>query len=193
VTPTPYVFEIKKALIIAKEKGLTLPVIYNTSSYEDVKTIKLLKGFIDIYLPDLKYFDDLLAIKFSKAPNYFYYATNAIKEMVLQVGKPLFDSDGNLIKGVIVRHLVLPNHTDDSKKIIKYLYDTYHDDIFISIMNQYTPLIKTEDSDLNRCLTKHEYNKVVNYAISLGVTNAFIQDEGTNKTSFIPPFDLEGV
>lgn len=193
VTPTSYVNQIIKAIKLARTKGLHLPIIYNTSSYENIDTIKRLKDYINIYLPDLKYFDDEIAIKYSNAPHYFKYASSAIEEMIKQA--PLsFDKDGNLLTGVIVRHLILPGHVEDSKKILKYLYETYHDEIYISIMNQYTPIREIKEyKNLNRTLTNHEYNEVIEYAISLGISQAFIQEEGTQKTSFIPPFDLEGV
>ena len=142
VTPTPYVPLIVEGIKLAKKKGLSIPIVYNTSSYENIETIKLLDGIIDIYLPDLKYYDDTYAIKYSHAKDYFKYATDAIKEMYKQVGTPKFNKDGIMIKGVIVRHMMLPNLIDDSKEIIKYLYDTYQDNIYISIMNQYTPINK---------------------------------------------------
>jgi len=190
VTPTHYVPLIKECIIIAKEKSLTIPIIYNTSSYEKVDTLKTLNGLIDVYLPDLKYYDDELAIKYSKASNYFLYATKAIEEMYKQVGKVRIEA-GIIKKGVIVRHLVLPDHIEDSKKIIKYLYDKYKDNIYISIMNQFTPVNITNYDNLNRTLTSDEYDEVVNYAYDLGVRNAFIQEEETCLESFIPKFSDE--
>ena len=157
-----------------------------------MKALKLLDGYIDIYLPDLKYFSNDLSKKYSKVDNYFEIATRNIKEMYRQVGNPVI-KDNIMIKGVIVRVLVLPGEIEDSKKIIKYLYDTFKDKIFISIMNQYTPVKKTNYSNLNRTLTEEEYDEVVNYAIDIGVTNAFIQEGETMKESFIPSFDFEGV
>ena len=175
----------------AKEKGLIIPIVYNTSSYEKVDSLKMLKGLIDIYLPDLKYFDNELGIKYSKANNYFDYATKAIEEMYEQVGNVEFDENGMIKKGIIVRHLVLPGHIEDSKKIIKYLYDTYKDNIYISIMNQFTPVNKVKYSNLNRILTEEEYDEVVNYAYDIGVRNAFIQEGETCSESFIPNFSNE--
>lgn len=190
VTPTHYVPLIKEVIIDAKNKGLVLPIVYNTSSYEKVDTLKSLEGLIDVYLPDLKYFDNDLGVKYSKCNNYFEYATKAIDEMYRQVGKVRI-VNGVIKKGVIVRHLVLPNHVEDSKKIVKYLYDKYGDNIYISIMNQFTPVNKVDYSNLNRTLTEEEYDEVIDYAYNLGVRNAFIQEGETCVESFIPRFSDE--
>lgn len=189
VTPTHYVPQIAEALRLAKGKGLHIPVVYNTGSYERVETLKLLEGLVDIWLPDCKYYDGELAKKYSNAPDYFEVAGAAIAEMVHQAGAPVFD--GELMKrGVIVRHMILPGHTKDSKKVIKYLYETYGADIYISIMNQYTPLPQMEHyPELNRRVTSREYERVVDYAISLGIEQAFIQEGETAKESFIPDFE----
>lgn len=189
VTPTHYVPWIVKGLRLAKGKGLNIPIVYNTSSYENVSTIKMLEGLVDIYLPDLKYYDDSLGIKYSKCNNYFKYASVAIDEMVKQIGKMEIDNNGMMKKGVIVRHLLLPGHLEDSKKIIKYLYDKYHDNIIISIMNQYTPVRVLEYDELNHKVTEDEYDELINYAYDLGVRNAFIQEGDTQDISFIPDFD----
>ena len=191
VTPTHYVPLIIDGLKIAKEKGLTIPIVYNTSSYENVSTIKLLEGLIDIYLPDLKYYSDEYAIKYSKVKDYFKYASLAIKEMYNQVGKCTFDKKGNLKKGVIVRHLLLPCMEDDSKKILKYLYDTYKDNIYISIMNQYTPLRTFKYKELNNKIESRVYDDVIDYAWNIGIRNAYTQEEGTQSESFIPDFKKE--
>lgn len=188
VTGTHFLPLIKEALILAKKEGLTIPIVYNTSSYENVESLKEMEGLIDIYLPDLKYYDNKLAENFSLANNYFEIATNAIKEMVRQTGKPVIEHN-IMKKGVIVRHLLLPNHLEDSKKIIKYLHDTYDEDIYISIMNQYTPIKKFDKyPELNRTLTDKEYDELVNYACDLNITQAFIQEGETCKESFIPDF-----
>ena len=189
VTPTHYVPQIVEALKSAKEKGLHIPIVYNTGSYEKVETIQALEDLVDIYLPDCKYYDSELAAKYSNAPDYFKVASDAIEEMVRQVGKPMFE--GNLMKrGVIVRHMILPGHTKDSRKVIERLYKTYGDDIYISIMNQYTPLPQMKNfPEINRRITAREYDKVVDYAISLGIENAFIQEGETAKESFIPDFE----
>lgn len=189
VTPTHYVPQIIDVLKEVKNKNLKIPVVYNTSSYENVSTIESLKGLIDIYLADLKYFDDELGSKYSKCNDYFKYASLAIGEMYKQTGKFQI-KDNLLVSGLVVRVLVLPGHVDDSKKIIKYLYDTYKDNIIISIMNQYTPVCKIDDfPNLNRKLTDEEYDEVIDYACSLGIENAFVQEGETQSESFIPDFD----
>lgn len=194
VTPTHFSILIIKALKQAKQKGLKIPIIYNTSGYEKIETLKLFDGLIDIYMPDLKYFDDFLAMRYSKAPNYFEITTNALNEMYKQVGRPKFDKKGIMQKGIIVRHLLLPGQINDSKEIIKYLYEVYKDNIFISIMNQYTPTKQVKNiNELNKKVSKKEYNDLIDYACKLNITNAFIQDDETAKESFIPKFDLTGV
>ena len=190
VTPTMYIPLIKEGLIKAKEKGLIIPIVYNTSSYEEVDALKELDGLIDIYLPDFKYFDDNLGNKFSLIDNYSKISKMAIYEMYKQVGKPIF-KDGIMKKGMIVRHLVLPSHIDDSKKVIKYLYDTYKDNIYISIMNQYTPIRNIKEfKELNSTLDNKSYDELINYACDLGIKKAFIQEGETCKESFIPDFNI---
>lgn len=194
VTPTHYVPQIIEALDIAKANGLCLPIIYNTSSYESLETIKSLKGYIDIYLPDLKYYNDKFAIKYSNAPNYFKYASLAIEEMVNQTGKCEFDENGIIRKGVIIRHMMLPGLLFDSKKIIDYIYNKFKDLVYVSIMNQYTPLNKAKDyPEINKPVNPKIYESFVDYCISIGITQGFIQEEGTVKESFIPKFDMRGV
>lgn len=195
VTPTHYVPQIIDALDLAKERGLRLPVVYNTSGYEKVETLQMLKGYVDIYLPDFKYMDPELAQEYSHAWDYPEYAKEALQEMVRQVGIPDVDEiTGLMKKGVIVRHLVLPGHVRDSKKVIRYLYETYGDQIMISIMNQYTPMPQVaEDPLLKRKVTKREYEKVVDYALEIGVEYGFIQEGEVASDSFIPEFDETGV
>ena len=190
VTPTHYVPLIKKGIKSAKRMGLNIPIVYNTSSYENTSTIQMMDKLIDIYLADLKYYSDDLAIKYSNCKDYFKYASLAIDEMYKQVGKFIIKDD-ILVKGLVVRVLVLPGLIDDSKKIIKYLYNKYKNNIFISIMNQYTPLDKYKYDNLNRNLSNNEYNEVVNYAYDLGVRNAFIQEGDTCTDSFIPNFNID--
>ncbi len=192
VTPTIYVPQIIKAIKLAKKNGLSIPIIYNSSGYETVETIKMLNGYIDVYLPDLKYFNDEIAIKYSKANNYFKFASEAIDEMIKQVGPCKFDKDGLIRKGVIIRHLLLPNHLDDSKKIIKYL-SKYKDDIYISIMNQYTPIRKLKYEELNHHVDKNDYYNLIDYAVSLNINNAFCQEDETVSESFIPKWNYEGI
>ena len=189
VTPTHFVPLIVDGIKLARSKGLTIPIVYNTSGYENVETLKLLEGIIDIYLPDFKYFDNKYGLLYSHIDNYSNVAKEAIKEMFRQVGKPVFDKNGMMLKGVIVRHLALPELSEDSKKILKYLYDTYKDNIYISIMNQYTPLRTFKKfTNLNRKLTDTEYDDLINYAVDLGIEKAFIQEGETQSESFIPNF-----
>lgn len=189
VTPTHYVPQIVEVLKEAKTAGLNIPIVYNTSSYENVSTIMLLEGIVDVYLADLKYFDDSLGCKYSKCENYFEVAKAAIEAMYEQVGK--FEIvDDLMVNGVIVRVLVLPGHTDDSKNLIKYLYETYGNNIIISIMNQYTPVeVIDKYPNLNRKVSDEEYEDVTSFAVELGVEMAFIQEGETQDTSFIPDFD----
>lgn len=189
VTPTHYVPQIVEVLKEAKTAGLNIPIVYNTSSYENVSTIMLLEGIVDVYLADLKYFDDSLGCKYSKCENYFEVAKAAIEAMYEQVGK--FEIvDDLMVKGVIVRVLVLPGHADDSKNLIKYLHETYGNNIIISIMNQYTPVeVIDKYPNLNRKVSDEEYEEVIDFAVELGVKMAFIQEGETQDTSFIPDFD----
>ena len=193
VTLTLYVPQIVDVLGEIKGRELRIPVVYNTSSYENRGTIDLLNGLVDIYLADLKYFDDDLGCRYSNCNNYFEVASVAIDEMYKQVGR--FKIEDELMKaGVIVRVLVLPGHVEDSKKIVKYLYDKYGDNIIISIMNQYTPMCEIEEyPNLNRKVTEDEYNEVIDYACDLGVEMAFIQEGDTQDKSFIPDFDFSKV
>lgn len=189
VTPTHFVPQIKEALICAKEQGLALPIVYNTSSYERVETLRMLDGLIDVYLPDMKYYSRELAQKYSNAPDYFEVADAAIAEMIRQVGTPRFEQE-KIKKGVIVRHMILPGCTKDSKAIIRHLLEKYGTDIYISIMNQYTPMEGMLDyPELQRRITKREYSKVVDFAIELGLEQGFIQEGETAMESFIPDFE----
>lgn len=191
VTAGHFVNQAAEALLLAKEKGLTIPVVYNSSGYETVESLQVLRGLVDVYLPDCKYISPEISKNYSNAGDYFEVAAKAIEEMVCQVGEPVFDEvTGNMIKGVIVRHLVLPGHTKDSMEILKYLRERYKNQIYVSIMNQYTPVIRQEKyPNLNRCVTAREYNKVLDYAISVGIEKAFFQEGNTAKDSFIPEFD----
>jgi len=186
VTPTHYIPLIKEGLTLAKEKGLKIPIVYNTSSYETVESLKLLEGLIEIYMPDFKYYDNDLG-KYSNVTNYFEIASKAIEEMYRQVGVPKY-KDNTLIKGMIIRHLVLPHHSDDSKKIIKYLYDKYKDNVILSIMNQYTNIKKLKYKELNDKVTKEEYDSIIDYAIELGIENCFVQEDESQSKSFVPNF-----
>ena len=194
VTGAHYVPQIREALSIAKEKGLSVPVVYNSSGYEKVETLKLLEGYVDVYLPDFKYMEASLAEAFSNAPDYPERAKEAIEEMVRQTGKCVFNEEGYLEKGTIVRHLILPGHTVNSKKVLDYLHNTYGNKIFISIMNQYTPVYEQKVyKELNRKVTEREYKKVLDHALEIGVENGFWQTGDTAKESFIPSFNYEGL
>lgn len=187
VTPTHYIPLIKNSIVLAKEKGLKIPIVYNTSGYESVESLKTLEGLIDIYLPDFKYYDNSLG-KYSSVADYFNITSLALKEMYRQVGKPRYNKKGMLKKGVIVRHLVLPNNYQDSKKIINYLYQEYKDNIILSIMNQYTITKITKYPELNQKVDPKEYDNLIDYAYNLGIRNCFTQEEESQSESFIPKF-----
>lgn len=193
VTPTHYVPQIINALDIAKENGLTLPILYNCGGYESTEIIKMLDGYIDIYMPDMKYFDDKYAIKYSSAPNYFKTAAAALNEMYSQVGDAEFDENGIMKKGMLVRHLMLPHLLFDTKKIMDYLRKTYGDKIYISLMNQYTPMPAVENiPELNQKLNPKQYETMIEYCIEHEMENVFIQEGETASESFIPEFYDKG-
>ena len=194
VTAGHYLPQVAVALVTAKDQGLQIPVVYNSSGYEKADSLKMLDGLVDIYLPDFKYMDAVLAKKYSHAQDYPEIAKEALSEMVRQVGEAEFDSRGMMKKGVIVRQLLLPGHVKDAKNVLKYLYETYGDRIYISMMNQYTPMpVMKDDPQLSRKVTDREYERLIDYAISLGLKNGFMQEGETAKESFIPEFDGEGV
>lgn len=194
VTPMHFAPQIISALDIAKEKGLSLPIVWNTGGWELPESVEAVKNYADIWLSDFKYFDNSLAENFSNARNYFEIASESLRKMVGQTGEAVFDDNGMMKKGVIVRHLVLPGHTDDSKNILRWLWENFGDRIWISIMNQYTPLCTDEKyPELFRSVTDEEYEEIIDFAVSLGIENAFVQEGGAVGESFIPPFDLEGV
>ena len=196
VTPSHYVPQIADALDIVRDT-LNIPVVYNSSAYENVDTLRLMEEHVSIYLPDFKYYSDELAKRYSNAADYRQIAISAIDEMLRQAGEPEFDADGIMKRGVIIRHLVLPGATEDSKKLIKLLYDRYGNSVYYSIMSQFTPLGHLIENDeykeLHRKLSRREYDEVVDYAIDLGIENGFIQEEDVADESFIPAFDGEGV
>ncbi len=194
VTAGQFLPSVAEAIRLAKKKGIAIPFVYNSSGYEKVSSLQMLDGLIDIYLPDFKYMDEGIAGEYSKAKDYPQIAKAAIREMVRQVPKAEFDERGMMKKGVIVRHLVLPGHVRNSREVLEYLYTTYKDQIYISIMNQYTPMpAMSEHKKLYRKVTKREYETLLDYAIDLGMENGFIQEGGTVGESFIPAFDGEGV
>lgn len=195
VTPTHFIPQVAVALAAARQQGLSVPVVYNTGGYEEPDSLRFLDGLVDIYLPDLKYFSPELSRRFSHAPDYFEKAAAALAEMYRQVGTPVFATDHTLLRrGMIVRHLVLPGQTRDSKKILRYLYETYGDNIYISIMNQYTPLPHVADiPELNRRVSAEEYDRVLRFAERLGISKGFRQEGSAAAESFIPAFDGEGL
>lgn len=194
VTAGHFLPQVREALILAKEQGLTIPVVYNSSGYEKAEMLRYLEGLVNIYLPDLKYLEADLAGKYSHAKDYPEVAMKALEEMVRQVRTPEFDERGMMKKGVIVRHLLLPGHVRNSKKVLEYLYGTYGVQIYISLMNQYTPMpAMKDDPQLSRKVTDREYDRLLDHAISFGVTNCFIQEGETAKESFIPEFNGEGI
>ena len=194
VTPGQYIPDIVWAVNDAKSRGMKLPIIYNTSGYENVTELKLLEGIVDVYLPDFKYMDSTLSAMYSRAKDYPSVAKQALSEMVRQQPDVVIDYATGLIqKGVIVRQLLLPGHVNDAKAVLKYLYDTYHDHVYISMMSQFTPIALKDYPEINRTVTRREYERLIDYALEIGITNAFIQEGDVAKDSFIPAFDCEGV
>lgn len=194
VTPMHYAPQIKSSIDIARKGGLSLPIVWNVGGWENASSVEAVKDYSDIWLTDFKYFSNELGEKYSKAANYFEIADKALRKMVKQTGEAVFDERGIMQRGVIVRHLMLPGHTEDTKNVLRYLYETFGDKIWISIMNQYTPLCEFGDyPELSRSVSDEEYDEAIEYALSLGIENAFIQEGGTVGESFIPPFDLEGI
>ena len=191
VTPTMYAKHIKEALIIAKNEGLSIPVIYNTNGYESIETLKELEGLIDIYLPDLKYYSNELSKKYSKVDNYFDIATKAIQEMNRQVGRPTFNEKGVIQKGMMIRHLILPNHLQNTKHILKWIKESMPAGTYVSVMAQYFPTYQAkQEESINRKLTKKEYQEIENYLYILDLENGYIQELGEHEEEYVPNFDL---
>lgn len=192
VTPTMYAYQIKESIKIAKEKGLKIPIIYNSNGYERQETIKDLEGYVDVYLPDLKYYSNEIAEKYSKAPKYFEISIKAIKEMIAQVGIPKFDERGMIKKGVMIRHLVLPNHIQNTKNILKWVKENLSEEIYINVMAQYFPTYKAkEDELLNRKLTKKEYKQVEQYFYLLNFKNGYMQELGEHEEEYVPKWGCQ--
>ena len=191
VTPTIFVYQIIEAINIARENGLHIPIVYNTNGYDNIETIKKLEGYIDIYLPDLKYAENELGKKYSNVDNYFEISTKAIKEMIKQVGTPKFDENGIIKKGVIIRHLVLPNYIENSKKVLKWIKDNIPNEIYVSIMAQYFPTYKAKENKmLDRKLTKEEWNEIEDYVYELDIENGFIQELGEHEEEYVPKWEI---
>ena len=191
VTPTSYIIQIAESIKIAKGKGLKIPIVYNTNSYENIESLKLLDGLVDIYLPDLKYYYNKLGKRYSNVENYFEIATNAILEMYRQVGNVQIDSNGILQKGVVIRHLVLPNHIENSKKVLKWIKENLDNKVFVSIMAQYFPTYKAKDIEkINRKLTKKEYQEIMEYVDSIGLDNGYVQELGEHEEKYVPKWNI---
>ena len=191
VTPTSYVIQIIEAIKLARKKGLHIPIVYNTNGYENVETIKLLEGYIDIYLPDLKYSNDKLAKQYSKVDNYFEIAKNAIKEMYKRVKGYKFDNRGIMQRGIIIRHLVLPNYIENSKQVLKWIEKNMPKDIYVSVMAQYFPTYKAKEIEkINRKLTIEEYEDIENYLYNLDLNNGYIQELGEHEEEYVPKWDI---
>ena len=191
VTPTSYVPQIIEAIKIARKNGLKLPIVYNTNGYEKVETLKMLEGYVDIYLPDFKYSDDELGKRLSKVDNYFEIATEALKEMYRQTGKAVFNAEGIMQKGMIIRHLVLPNHILNSRRVLKWINENMHD-VYVSVMAQYFPTYKAKEiDDINRKLTKEEYEQIENYLYRLDLENGYIQELGEHEEEYVPHWECD--
>ena len=190
VTPTSYAIHIIEAIKQARNKGLKIPIVYNTNGYENIETLKLLEGYIDIYLPDLKYYYNELGKKYSKVDNYFEIATVAIKEMYRQVGPPQLNENGIMKRGLMIRHLIMPNQIENSKKILKWIKENIDNSVYVSIMAQYFPTYKAKELDeLNRKLTKEEYEEVENYLYELDLENGYIQELGEHEEEYVPKWN----
>ena len=191
VTPTSYVPQIIEAIKIARKNGLKLPIVYNTNGYEKVETLKMLEGYVDIYLPDFKYSDDDLGKRLSKVDNYFEIVTEALKEMYRQTGKAVFNGEGVMQKGMIIRHLVLPNHILNSRRVLKWINENMHD-VYVSVMAQYFPTYKAKEiDDINRKLTKEEYELIENYLYRLDLENGYIQELGEHEEEYVPHWEFD--
>ena len=193
VTGDHFIPQIVDAIKLAKSKGLSIPIVFNTSSYVTSEALEMLKGYVDIYLADFKYISEETAKKYSDAPDYPKIAKIAIEQMVEQIGVPVYDRRGMMEKGVIVRHMILPGYVLEAQEIIKYIFKKFDNKVILSIMNQYTPIDMEAFPEINRKVTEEEYNEVIDYAVSIGVEEAFVQEEGTQSESFIPEFDISGI
>jgi putative pyruvate formate lyase activating enzyme len=194
VSPTHYALHIIEAAEIARQKGLSIPILYNTNGYESVETIELLKDTVDVYLPDIKYYSDAYALRYSGTQDYFYHASRAVLKMFEQVGFPIFDKNGIIKKGVIIRHLVLPDLLGDSKKVLKWIRDNIGNKAYISLMCQYIPMFSADKyEEINRKLEEWEYDMIIDYFFKIGLENGFIQEHSSAESSYIPDFDLKGI
>lgn len=194
VSPTSFMPQIAETLTIAKEHGLAIPVIYNSNAYESVDALHYMDGLIDVYLPDLKYFSDEYAVKYSKAPHYFEHATAAIMEMYQQVGSPQFDDEGIIKRGLIIRHLMLPGLIEDSKQILLWIRNNLPIEVYVSLMAQYTPMYKAKEHErLNRRISRRQYEDIIDYFFDIGLENGYVQERSSAKSIYTPDFDLSGL
>lgn len=194
VSPTIYAYQIKQAIILAKQMGLKIPIVYNTSGYEKVEILRELEGYIDVYLPDFKYASNELGEKYSGVKNYFNYCLLSLKEMYRQVGSPKLNENGIIKKGLIIRHLILPNNTENTKQVLKIIKENFPSDIYVSIMAQYFPAGKAKSiPELNRKISKEEYKKVEDYVYELNIENGYMQDLGEHEEEYVPNFNLAGI
>src|SRR5699024_2431960 len=184
-----YIYQIIEAIKLARDKGLKIPIVYNSNGYENVEALKHLKGYIDIYLPDLKYSNNEIAYKYSNIKNYYENAVQAIKEMYNQVGTPIIDENGIMKKGLMIRHLVLPNQLQNSKDVLKWINDNMDKKVFVSVMAQYFPTYRANHfPEISRKLTKEEYNEIEQYLYSLDLENGYIQELGEHEEEYVPDF-----
>lgn len=191
VTPTIYTMQIIEAIKIAKSKGLVIPIVYNSSGYDSVESLKLLEGYIDIYLPDFKYASNDLAFKYSKINKYFDIVKPALVEMYRQVGNPIFDENGIIQKGMLIRHMVLPNNVKNTKSVLDNIKETFGSNVYISVMAQYFPTHNAKEyEEINRKISKKELRRVENYMYELGFENGYIQKLGKHEEEYVPIFDL---
>lgn len=194
VSASHYIPQVAESLVIAKELGLTIPIVFNSNAYESVEALRLLDGLIDVYLPDLKYMDDQYSKVYSSAPDYFKYATSAILEMYRQVKNPVYNDELLIQRGLMIRHLMLPGLLEDSKKILNWIKEKLPLEIPISLMVQYTPLYKAQTIEkLNRKITKKEYNTIIDYFFEIGLENGFVQEQSSASSDYTPIFDLRGI
>lgn len=194
VTPTIYIPQVAEAIRLAKESGLAIPVVYNTNAYENVEALKMLTGLVDVYLPDLKYNDDMLAFRLSSAPHYFDVATKAILEMYHQVGEVALDDEGIIKKGLIIRHLMIPGQLEDSKRVLDWIRGNLPAGVYVSIMSQYVPLYRAKDiPELNKRVTEKEYDSIIDYFFNIGLENGYVQEMESSSEEYVPDFDLEGL
>ena len=189
VTPTIYAYQIIEAIKLARKKGLKLPIIYNSNGYENIETIKMLDGYIDVYLPDLKYYSNEIGKKYSKIDNYFEVASKAVTEMYNQVGSPIFDENGMIKKGLIIRHLILPNNLENTKNVLNWIDKNINKNVYVSLMAQYFPTYKSNEYDeISRKLTQEEYDEIEQYLFSLDIQNGYMQDLEENEEQYVPKF-----